>query len=53
MKYQTAKKLTMLDVNAMTLEQVQRHKVSLNCMYLGILSLNRNSLQCPELLPSK
>lgn len=29
MKYQTAKKLTMLDVNALTLEQVQRHRVRL------------------------
>lgn len=29
MKYQTAKKLTMLDVNAMTLEQVQHHRVRL------------------------
>lgn len=29
MKYQTAKKLTALDIDEMTLEQVQRHKVRL------------------------
>jgi len=29
MKYQTAKRLTMLDISAMSLTQVQRHKVRL------------------------
>lgn len=29
MNYQTAKRLTTLDINSMTLEQVQRHKVRL------------------------
>lgn len=29
MKYQTAKRLTTLDINTMTLEQIQRHKIRL------------------------